>query len=154
VTEKRDRQAFLRRIVAEQDVRSQQELVELLRNAGFEATQTSISRDVREIGLVKLGGRYVPAGSDGSGTTEHPPDPIAALVTHVEPVGANLVVVRTTVGGAGPVAAALDQKMLPAVGTVAGDDTVFIAVRSRSMQGRVIAALREWTHQPQPAPVL
>jgi transcriptional regulator of arginine metabolism len=60
----------------------------------------------------------------------------------VEPVGANLVVIKTPVGSANVVAVDLDRKELPDIaGTVAGDDTIFVAVRSRAAQGRVMAFL-------------
>ena len=64
------------------------------------------------------------------------------LIISVEPVGANLIVVRTPPGGANAVAVEWDAKHVPEIaGTVAGDDTIFIAVRSRSAQGRLLAML-------------
>ena len=143
--EKGQRQKALVRLVRRQAVSGQEQMVRLLRDLGFHATQSSISRDVRELGLVRVGGRYVPAAelgakrADGAGPTLED-----ELVISTEPVGANLLVVKTPPGGANAVAVGLDRRQSPDIaGTVAGDDTIFIAVRSRSAQGRVLALLRE-----------
>ncbi len=143
---KQDRQQRLVNLVRERSVGSQQEIVLVMAESGLQVTQTCISRDIRELGLVKIGGRYAPPERvtvlDGD---NRPPDPVFALVNNVDPVGANLIVVRTGTGCANSVAAALDAKGLSeAAGTLAGDDTIFIAVRSRSAQGRLLARLRGW----------
>ncbi|MEW6252671.1 MAG: arginine repressor [Planctomycetota bacterium] len=139
---KRLRHAALLRLVRERPDMNQAGLARLLTRSGFHATQASISRDVRELGLIKVNGRYLPVArlrprrGPVAGLTE------AGLITSVEPVGANLVVVRTRTGGANAVAVELDARRLPEVaGTVAGDDTIFIAVRSRAAQGRLVALL-------------
>ena len=141
---KSDRQRALLGIVGSRLVSNQAEMVRLLRTSGIDATQASVSRDIRELGLVKIDGSYgrpeAMAGDDaddlGSGRN--------GLVTSMEPAGANLIVVRTAVGAANAVAVELDKlKLQGIVGTVAGDDTFFVAVKSRSGQGRVLARLRE-----------
>ncbi len=142
-----DRQAALQRLVRTQTVGSQDEMVIELRRLGFASTQASISRDVRELGLVKLHGRYrTPAqisvpqagpGAPGPGGSDN------GLITGVEPIGANFVLLRTPPGAASAVAANLDRRGLAEiVGTIAGDDTVLVAVRSRAAQGRVLLSLR------------
>ncbi len=141
--EKRRRQAAIEQIVREHEVANQEALVALLQESGFEVTQASVSRDVRELGLVKADGRYtaltsVAAAVEGAVATDH-----SELITGFEPVGANLVVVHTAVGAAGAVAVDLDARFDQEIaGTIAGDDAIFVAVRSRAMQGRVIAELR------------
>jgi transcriptional regulator of arginine metabolism len=141
---KRERQAALLKLVRERTLTSQDEMVRLLRERGVGATQTSISRDVRELALVRVDGRYVRATRLGG--AQAAADAASfwnGLITFVEPVGANLIVIRTPIGSANAAAVALDQRNLPGVvGTVAGDDTIFVAVRSRSVQGRVLAELR------------
>ena len=119
-------------------------MVRLLRTSGIDATQASVSRDIRELGLVKIDGSYgrpeaiAGESSGGLGSDRN------ELITNVEPVGANLIVVRTSVGAANAVAVELDKlKLKGIVGTVAGDDTFFVAVKSRSGQGRVLARLRD-----------
>ncbi len=116
----------------------------LLRNQGFQVTQASISRDVRELGLVRVDGCYIPASrvttlGDANGLGLHSSE----LIVSIEPIGANLVVIKTPPGGAATVAVELDGKNVPEIaGTVAGDDTVFVAVRSRAAQGRVLALFK------------
>jgi transcriptional regulator of arginine metabolism len=138
------RQAALLKLVRRRALSSQGEMVKSLEKLGFSVTQASISREVRELGLVRIGGRYVPAtrvGSDaGDGSLS---DVVNELINSADPVGSNLVVVRTPPGAANTVAADLDQRHFPLIaGTLAGDDTVFVAARSRSAQGRVLALLR------------
>lgn len=144
--EKRRRQAAITRLVREQAIANQTQLVAFVRANGFEATQASISRDVRELGLVKLKGRYLPLDGVASQAAEATRSPYSELVIGFEPIGAHLIVVRTRTGAANSVAVALDQQAMPELaGTIAGDDTIFLAVRSRSDQGRMIAHLRTWT---------
>lgn len=146
--EKRRRQAAILKRVREHAVSSQEELVEHLENVGIHATQASVSRDVRELGLVKADGRYLPAGRLNGRRGSEPVPAESEFITSVEPVGANLIVVRTRIGAASAVAVDLDGRLTDEIaGTIAGDDTVFIAVRSRAAQGRVMARLRELTPQ-------
>jgi transcriptional regulator of arginine metabolism len=138
------RQTALLRLVRQQAVSNQGEMVELLKEKGFRVTQASVSRDVRELGLVRVAGRYVPAARVTTGVGSAAlSDVVNELISFAEPVGANLIVVGTPPGAANTVAAELDQKRFPQIaGTLAGDDTVFVAVRSRSAQGRVLTLLR------------
>lgn len=142
--DKQKRQAELLRLVRQRRLSDQQQIVRLMRSRGYDVTQASISRDVRELGLVKVDGRYIQLSELGqSRTAGELSERINGLVTKVEPAGANLVIVRTAVGSAGTVAVALDEHPLPdTIGTIAGDDTIFIAVRSRNAQGRVVRLLK------------
>ncbi len=136
---KLERQVAIKKLVRERDIANQAELVDQLDRAGIAGTQASVSRDIRELGLIKVEGRYrmpgrkVPAESGGTGE----------LITALVPVGANLVIIRTVIGAASAVAAELDRLELDDIaGTIAGDDTIFVAVRSRAAQGRTMHALR------------
>lgn len=144
MNEKEKRQRALLDLVSKRAVSSQSELVTLLQKRGLSATQTSVSRDARELGLVKLEGRYVPASDVAQrGMGNGQASPLSGIVISAEPVGANLIVVRTTVGAANAAGVHLDGLRLDDIcGTIAGDDTIFIAVRSRLAQGRVLARLR------------
>jgi transcriptional regulator of arginine metabolism len=129
-----DRRALIRSLLAEQHVTSQQDLLEHLDEHGVECTQPVLSRDLRAIGAAKQGGRYVILEEDRL----TPLEALQPLLRDVARAGANLVVVRTEPGAASAVARALDAA--PAaeiVGTVAGDDTIFVAVPSASA-GRAI----------------
>ena len=137
---KEKRQIAIRRLVREEPVSNQSELVARLEQAGISGTQASVSRDIRELGLIKVDGRYrLPATRGNSAKS----GPASELITDLIPVGANLVVIRTAVAAASAVAAELDRLRLDdIVGTIAGDDTIFVAVRSRAAQGRAMHALR------------
>jgi transcriptional regulator of arginine metabolism len=139
------RQAVLLRLVRQRALARQEEIVAQMRRAGFEVTQASISRDIHELGLVKVDGRYLPRANLAANAPPNVPAAVVGMVIGVEPVGANLVVVRTTSGTASTVAVAIDEQALGGVaGTIAGDDTIFVAVRSRPAQMRVIEVLRSW----------
>lgn len=137
------RQEHILQLISKHPVASQFELVRLLRENEISAAQASVSRDIRELGLIKVDGSYVqlsPSATSGANGSAHGRN---ELITSITPVGANLIVVRTKVGAASVVAAQLDSQRSPEIiGTLAGDDTIFIAIRSRAAQGRVSALLR------------
>lgn len=130
---KAQRQHLISKLLADQAVASQPQLVELLRDEGVAATQATVSRDLDELGAVKV---RAPGGETVYAIPEHPADRIApeehlrrVLADWVADIGAsqNLVVVRTPPGSAHVVASALDRAGLDGMlGTVAGDDTVII----------------------------
>ena len=140
--EQRDaRQRALRVLLERRRIRKQSELVSALRARGHEVTQSSISRDLREIGAIKLDGAYRLPDAVADDTDEVQKTTFALLLGHA-PAGDNLLVVRTPAGAAQIVAAALDALELPdVVGTLAGDDTIFVATAGRSQQRRVAANL-------------
>ncbi|MFN8583469.1 MAG: hypothetical protein U0163_21145 [Gemmatimonadaceae bacterium] len=143
LTRKNRRKEAVLNLIRSRSIGSQRELVQTMRQAGLETTQASISRDIRELGLVKIGGSYQALSDIHEPQKATPPDPVLELIISFEPVGANLIVIRTTTGSANSVAVRLDREHRKEVaGTLAGDDTIFIAVRSRSDQGRVIGFLR------------
>lgn len=120
------RRTMLAKLIREQAVGRQSELVAMLRKHGHSATQSSVSRDLRELGVAKLGDRYVlpdasrPAKSDFSTLKQF----VSAQYT----AGSNLTILKTAVGSAQSVAVAIDTARWPeVVGTISGDDTIFIA---------------------------
>lgn len=127
------RQAAIARIIGQRPVSSQPQLVELLQSEGINATQATVSRDLEDLGAVKV---RVPGGETVYALPELEPQRVAPheqlrrvmgeWVAEVQ-VSANLVVVRTPPGCAHVVASALDRSGLPGVlGTVAGDDTMLV----------------------------
>ena len=138
------RQRAIRDLVEQRPIRTQQELAAALRERGFRTTQATISRDVAELGLVK-------AGRGGTQTYAVPPrlreadasgEERVRRLLHDMPVeireAGNLLVLRTLPGSAHPLAAALDRARWPeVVGSIAGDDTVFVAFADRGSLGRV-----------------
>jgi len=127
-------------LVATRPIRSQEELAELLDEQGFETTQATISRDIKELGLAKVaikgahnGQQFkyvVPAQGMNFASRLH--RVVAELVTSVTP-SENLIVLRTPPGSAMLVAAAVDEGGWPEIlGTLGGDDTVLAIVRSKA----------------------
>ncbi|MCB0345305.1 MAG: hypothetical protein KDD66_09300 [Bdellovibrionales bacterium] len=137
--EKQKRQEALVNLLEQNNFFSQADIVEAMQRQGFAVTQPSISRDFKELGVVKLSGKYIPAGSFTSAESSG-----AAIMIHsVAPAGPHMLVVRTKVGAAAVVAAAIDDMDLDGiVGTVAGDDTIFIATGSKSAQAQIANHLK------------
>jgi transcriptional regulator of arginine metabolism len=138
------RQREIRDLLAQRPIRTQQELATALRDRGFRATQATISRDVAELGLIK-------SNQDGVQTYTVP-----ARVTEAESTGEErlrallhdlpvdiresglMIVIRTLPGSAHAIAAALDRtRWSEVVGSIAGDDTVFVACADRAALQRV-----------------
>ncbi|MGA9024566.1 MAG: hypothetical protein WB440_00785 [Steroidobacteraceae bacterium] len=135
------RRAVLAKIIREQPVGRQAELVHLLRKRGLSATQSSVSRDLREMGVAKLGDRYVlpEAGS----TVRSDFSTVRQFVSARQTAGTNLTVLRTRVGSAQSVAVAIDTAQWPEViGTISGDDTIFIATAGAREQHKLGERLR------------
>jgi transcriptional regulator of arginine metabolism len=136
------RRNLLAKIIRERSVGRQAELVELLRKQGHLATQSSISRDLRELGVAKMGDRYVLPATALAPKTEFPT--VRQFVTAILKAGGNLVVLKTRIGSAQSVALAIDAAQWPeVVGTISGDDTIFIATSSPGAQRKLGAKLHE-----------
>jgi transcriptional regulator of arginine metabolism len=129
------RRAMLAKIIREHAVGRQTELVALLRKSGYEATQSSVSRDLRELGVGKMGDRYVLPETAG------PKNDFTALKQFVSArltAGNNLTILKTTIGSAQSVAVAIDGARWPeVVGTISGDDTIFIATTGAEAQRKL-----------------
>jgi transcriptional regulator of arginine metabolism len=142
------RQRAIRDLVGQRPIRTQAELAAALRERGFRATQATISRDIGELGLVKV-------ARDGSRAYAVPPRLAEADATGEERLAAllrdmpiefheagQILVLRAVPGSAHAIAAALDRARWPEVaGSVAGDDTVFVACPDRRALRRVLARL-------------
>ena len=135
------RRIALARILRSVMVGRQSELVKLLRKQGHEATQSSVSRDLRELGVAKLGDRYVLP--DPASLVRQDFASLKQFVRGLQPAGSNLTVLRTTVGAAQSVAVAIDKAQWPEViGTISGDDTIFIATAGGREQRKLGEHLR------------
>jgi transcriptional regulator of arginine metabolism len=139
-TQQLERRATIVKILREQAVGRQTDLVRLLHKLGHDATQSSVSRDLRELGVLKAGDRYVlmPELQDRVNNF----DALAGFVREIHSAGTTLTVVKTTVGAAQSVAVAVDRAQWPeVVGTISGDDTIFIATQGGSQQKKVLQRL-------------
>jgi transcriptional regulator of arginine metabolism len=132
-----ERQGVILRLVSEQELSTQTELADALREAGFDAVQTTVSRDVADLGLVKVRnekGRlvYAPPGAADLSRLGELASALRRWALSIIPTG-NIVVIQTPPGHANALARAIDGAGLADVaGTVAGDDTIFVAAREGS----------------------
>jgi transcriptional regulator of arginine metabolism len=127
------RRTMLAKIIREQAVGRQTELVAMLRNQGYVATQSSVSRDLRELGVAKMGDRYVLP--DAAAAPKNDFSTLKQFVNARLTAGTNLTVLKTAVGSAQSVAVAIDSAKWPEViGTLSGDDTIFIATAGEREQ--------------------
>jgi transcriptional regulator of arginine metabolism len=146
------RQAALLELVDREPLHSQEQLRRRLHHRGFDATQATISRDIKELGLVKRAGdgAYQRPGVE----TPNPETTLAALerataefLRRVDRVQ-QLVVIRTGVGHAQPLALALDRAQLPeTVGTIAGDDTILVVARGARGAAALVKRLRAYSSE-------
>ena len=139
-TEQAERRAAIRELLAHGPVDTQQVLVDLLSSRGLPATQSSVSRDLKDLGAIKTPDGYTlpTAGHDG----EQEMAKVAALLRQVTPAGPHLLVIRTAIGAAQRVALALDRTGWPEmVGNIGGDDTVFVASNSGTAQKLLMARI-------------
>src|SRR5690242_14427157 len=137
---KRERQQAILGIISDGRLATQQELAAELEARGIEATQSSVSRDIAELGLIKIDGHYA---------APNPEDLGAERLESIDTAGDNLIVVRTEVGQAQPAALAIDGAAIPEiVGTVAGDDTILVAVKNEAAQRIAIRKVLELFARP------
>ena len=135
---KNQRQAKIMEIIAERDIETQEQLLSELYAAGFHSTQATISRDIKELRIVKelsaLGTyRYCAAADESAGTFSGRLKTIFRECTTGFDYAQNMVVIRTLPGLASAAASAIDSmNMSVVVGTLAGDDTVFVVMRDNN----------------------
>ena len=138
-----NRRDAIRAILADGAIANQGELLRRLRQRGIRASQATLSRDMAALGVRRAvgpgGPRYLVDEGDGA----LPLDPVRQLVSSVESNG-GLVVVRTQASTAAAVARALDEAGLPEIlGTLAGDDTIFVAPRKAGAGAALAVKLRQ-----------
>lgn len=144
---KTNRQERILDIIKNNNVETQSDLLELLRSEGFNVTQATVSRDIKEMRLIKV--------PDGKGSYKYACDNISMseeashlylFQTSVQSVESahNLVVIKTGAGMAGAVCAALDATRRAGVmGSIAGDDTIFVALRTDAAAGNLVSDLKK-----------
>jgi transcriptional regulator of arginine metabolism len=135
-------------IVNNQRVATQEELCEALRSNGFDVTQATVSRDIKELHLVKIpdgdGYRYaVPDAAVVNRDQERLHRIMKDSVIHMD-YSENIIVIKTFPGGAQSVASGIDSSELDGIlGTVAGDDTIFIVVKPKEAVVKVFNHFRQ-----------
>ena len=131
-------------LVSTRPIQTQEDLVDALSEEGFPVNQSSASRDITELGLIKMDGIYQRPPVDNLRAVDPNELRIREGVLGIEAVGEVMVVIKTPPGEANRVGAAMDRLAWPDVaGNIAGDDTIFVAARGHSGQQAVLARLRE-----------
>ena len=140
--DRRKRHLKILELISTRTVRTQEELAEALTAQGWDVTQSSVSRDIAALRLVKVDGAYRRPPPSAAKTD---PDErrVAEGVLTIDTAGDALVVLHTSPGEANHVAVALDRLAWPdVIGTIAGDDTIFLAVKDSGAQRSVVRAVR------------
>ncbi len=132
---KEKRQQTILDLIRAKNVGTQDELTENLSKKGFSSTQSSVSRDLDELGIIKINGLYSLPQSTAKEDSG---------LYSLEVAGENLIVAKCGIGLASAVCVRIDRaKINEIVGTIAGDDTIFIAVKDYKLQKKVIKIIRE-----------
>jgi transcriptional regulator of arginine metabolism len=141
--DRKKRQLKILEMVATRPIRTQEELAEALSGEGWEVTQSSVSRDISQLGLVKSDGIYArPALTRLVDVVDPNERRIAESVLTIDAAGDALLVLHTPPGEAQRVGSALDLLAWPEiVGTIAGDDTIFLAMVNAAAQAVVARRL-------------
>jgi transcriptional regulator of arginine metabolism len=142
-----ERHAAILRLVRERPVSTQTELAEALRSEGYDVVQTTVSRDIHELGLIKVrrheSGRLVYAFPEDVGPGEELAEALARWALTVEPSG-QLVVVTTPYGYASALAQAVDvARHAHVAGTLAGENTVLLVAREPATGAQLADELRQ-----------
>ncbi len=149
---KSKRQNEIIRLISATDIETQEELASELRNLGYKVTQATVSRDIRELRLVKSaakggGFKYAKPERHEIAVSERLTRILADSLVNADASG-NLIVVKTLSGSANVAAEALDNLGWPEIlGTIAGDNTIFIAVRNETDSAEVTNRIRRLTDQ-------
>lgn len=141
------RQIKLLELIAENEIETQEELVGELQKSGFDVTQATVSRDIKELGLVKISTdgkkqRYTKERNDSNIASKFT-DMFRHSVISID-YAANIVVIKTLVGSGNVAGAMIDRlKNKHVLGCVAGDDTVFAVLRTEAAAEEMSEQLRE-----------
>ena len=147
--DRRKRHLKILELISTRAVRTQEELADALAADGWQVTQSSVSRDIATLRLAKVDGVYRRSAAASSRARDPDELRIAEGVLTAEPAGDALVVVHTPPGEANRVGVALDRLAWPEIiGTIAGDDTIFLAVSNQVAQRQVVKRLRSIAATP------
>ena len=134
--QKQDRQNKLRDFIETHEVARQDELVSMLAKFGSEVTQASVSRDLLELGITKINGKY-------SLVEDIKGEDIFSIQSIVV-AGGNLIVLKCGIGMASAVALKIDNSGIKSIaGTIAGDDTIFVAIKNIARQRPIVSELKK-----------
>lgn len=145
---KRQRQQALLELISEYEIDTQEELTRRLLALGFDTTQATVSRDIRELGLEKISyngnmHKYVVGAEQENGQQASYQHVMSSSVTSID-FSQNIIVVKTVAGMAMAVGAAVDNMRIDGImGCIAGDDTLFLAIKDQSMAEKIIGEIKK-----------
>jgi len=134
-------------IIAERDIETQEDLAEALKSEGFDVTQATVSRDIKNLKLIKMQGpsgkyKYAVPKTHENNMSDKLTSVLANLTTSVENID-KMVVVKTVSAGAAPVAEAIDSFGFDEIaGTIAGENTIFIMLRTTEGAEELVVKIR------------
>ena len=135
----RERRDAILDLLASKNFSKQEHICEAINDMGYQATQSSVSRDIKELGVVKLFGRYLPPDTLN---TLSPEVDTSSMTVEALAAGPNLIVVHTPIGAANVIALEIEKRSIEGVvGTVAGDDTIFVAVENKQAQTKAMGII-------------
>ncbi|MCD9186512.1 MAG: hypothetical protein LUM44_08765 [Pyrinomonadaceae bacterium] len=130
------RQTTILKLITTKSVGRQDEIVEFLEKKGFSVTQSSVSRDLDELGVIKVNGLY--------SMPSKPKSAISFGLSGMQTAGDNLIVIKCEAGMASAVCVRIDNTPIKEiVGTIAGEDTIFIAINDKEAQQAVMQTIWE-----------
>lgn len=144
---KRERKAAIIRIISENNVETQDELLFKLKEEGFDTTQATISRDIKELGVTKITydgnkHKYIVGSPQDLVNRESYQQVMGSWIRSIDSAE-NIIVVKTVAGMAMAVGAAIDNQEIEGVmGCIAGDDTVFLAIKSSNLSDKIIGEIK------------
>ncbi len=147
---KKNRQKLILSIIESEKITTQEELVRYLQKQNWQVTQATISRDIKELGLNKVSEdgttqKYSPNRKNGE-ATEHRLITVFTQAVVSYDSASNIVIIRTLPGMASACASAIDSMKFPeVVGTIAGDDTVFVATKSALLANHLVDRIKNMT---------
>lgn len=142
-----DRLEKIKSLITEYEISTQEELTDMLNNAGYNVSQATVSRDINKLNLVKSEGvqkktKYVLGNEDKSSVSEKIIDLFKQITVSIASVG-NLIVIKTLNGNGNSAGMAIDKMNFSEVlGTVAGDDTLLIVTKSEADANFIVKSLR------------
>jgi len=143
---KKARHGRILAIIRKHDVASQEELSKYLEREAAKVTQSTLSRDIRELAIVKSRGRYQAAPARNSVPSPESVRRAFQQLILCSGASGNIVMIRTPPGSAHSLGVVLDTlEWAEILGTVAGDDTVFVLLRNQRLGGKVLKRIREYS---------
>ncbi len=141
---KNKRQRLIKEVIAEQEIETQEEITAILKEKGISVTQATVSRDIKELGLIKVLGannnyKYALSNEQSSGFSIHRLNRVFKDNVVSMDFSENLIVISTLPGGAPSVALGIDSAgWSEIIGTIAGDDTILVIVKPKELVPNVL----------------